>query len=280
MVAAMRLRAVRLPKRSFVRDALTVASFVYLLWVWQFLLTTGSHVDVAAYWRAAGTDPYATSLLGHEGAWLYSPVAAQLLAPFAGMPLAVLVGVLLAVSLGALVYLVGPILGALALLTPLPSVWQDLGSGNIHILVAAAVVLGFRYPATWSFVLLTKVTPGVGLLWFAMRREWRSLAIAIGVTVLLSLVSFVLVPQLWFRWLEVLRSNAETPPAGLSVPVPLLVRLPAAALIVCWGAVTNRAWTVPLAAMLALPVIWVWDGFAVLLGVLSLLRWPTRGVRR
>ena len=52
--------------------------------------------------------------------------------------------------------------------------------GNIHLLLAAAIVIGFRYPVTWSFVLLTKVTPGVGLLWFAVRREWRSLAIAVG----------------------------------------------------------------------------------------------------
>ena len=43
-----------------------------------------------------------------------------------------------------------------------------------------AIVLGFRWPFTWAFVLLTKVTPGVGLLWFAVRREWRSLAIALG----------------------------------------------------------------------------------------------------
>ena len=35
---------------------------------------------------------------------------------------------------------------------------------------------------SWAFVLLTKVTPGIGLLWFAIRRRWRDLAIALGVT--------------------------------------------------------------------------------------------------
>ncbi len=46
--------------------------------------------------------------------------------------------------------------------------------------MAAAIALGFRYPATWAFVLLAKVTPGIGLLWFLVRREWRNLAIALG----------------------------------------------------------------------------------------------------
>ena len=48
--------------------------------------------------------------------------------------------------------------------------------------MAAAIALGFRYPAAWSFLLLTKVTPGIGLVWFAVRREWRPLAIALGFT--------------------------------------------------------------------------------------------------
>ena len=276
MAAALRLRSVRLAGHSLIRDAVTVAALIYLVWVWQFLMVAGSHVDVAAYWRAAGGDPYALSHLGDEGAGLYSPVVWQILAPLGAMPISVLIGVLLAVSIAGLVYLVGPIIAALTLVTPLPFIWQDLGSGNIHILVAAAMVLGFRYPATWSFVLLTKVTPGIGLLWFVVRREWRALAIALGFTALLAVVSFVAAPHLWLQWFEVLRTNATTTPAGIPVPVPLLIRLPAAAAIVCWGAWTDRAWTVPVAATLALPAIWVWDGFAVLLGVISLVRRPLR----
>ena len=62
-----------------------------------------------------------------------------------------------------------------------PPVALELYHGNIHLLMAAAIVLGFRYPIGWSFLLLTKVTPGVGLVWFAVRREWRPLIIALGV---------------------------------------------------------------------------------------------------
>ena len=41
------------------------------------------------------------------------------------------------------------------------------------------------------------------------------------------------------------------------------LRLPAAALLVTWGALTNRRWTVPAAATLALPVPW-FSGLAIL----------------
>ena len=52
--------------------------------------------------------------------------------------------------------------------------------------MALAIVWGFRHPWTWSFVLLTKVTPAVGLLWFVVRREWRNLGIALGASAVLA----------------------------------------------------------------------------------------------
>ena len=61
----------------------------------------------------------------------------------------------------------------------------ELYLGNVHILIAVAILLGFKHPWTWAFVLLTKTTCGVGLLWFVVRREWRSLWIALGATAFL-----------------------------------------------------------------------------------------------
>ena len=69
------------------------------------------------------------------------------------------------------------------------------GVGNPQIMIAAICVIGFRYPAAWSFAVLTKIAPGIGLLWFVARGEWRNLAIAIGATTLIAVVSFVLAPQ-------------------------------------------------------------------------------------
>ena len=81
-----------------------------------------------------------------------------------------------------------------------PHVGPDL---DIHLLIAAAVVLSFRFPAAWSFVLLTKVTPAVGVLWFAFRREWRSFAIAIGGTAAIVAVSVAIGGiDLWVQWAQ------------------------------------------------------------------------------
>src|SRR5439155_3193981 len=183
----------------------------------------------------------------------YSPAFAQLLAPLSALSFDQFLVVWDALLIGTLVWLGGP--WALAFCV-IPFIPGEISYGNIHLLLAAAIVLGFRWPWTWAFVLLTKVTPGIGLLWFAVRREWRSLAIALGVTAAVVVVSAALFgPGLWFAWVQ---SLAGTPEAyGINhVPIPLLVRLPFAAALVAWGALTDRPWTVPLAAMLALPTIW------------------------
>jgi hypothetical protein len=73
----------------------------------------------------------------------------------------------------------------------------------------------------------------------------------------------------WQEWIRLLATSAESPRnyiyLGISSP-PLLVRLPLAVAVVGWGAVTNRRWTVPVAAFMALPVIWP-SGFALLAAV-------------
>jgi hypothetical protein len=130
-----------------------------------------------------------------------------------------------------------------------------------------AIVAGFRWPGAWAFLFLTKVTPGVGVLWFAFRREWRSFSIAIGFTMLLVLVSFIVQPRLWFQWGDALMAMSRLPQSDL-VP-PLLVRLPIAVGIVAFGAVTDRRWLVPIACFLAVPNPWLVTG-AILGGSVAL----------
>ena len=133
-------------------------------------------------------------------------------------------------------------------------------------------MIGFRYPAAWAFVLLTKVTPGIGLVWFAVRREWRALAVALGATAAIAAVSFVIAPRAWFEWISILRTGSTFPePVWTLDFVPLGVRLITAVAIVVWGARTDRPWTVATAATLALPVLWV-NGLATLVAVIPLMR--------
>ena len=156
-----------------------------------------------------------------------------------------------------------------------PPVIIELYHGNVNLLIAAAVVLGFRHPWTWSLVLLTKPTCGVGLLWFAVRREWRQLGIALAVTGAIVGVTLLVAPAMWSEWVSFLLVNASGTPAGAWVPVPLWIRLPAAAALVVWGARSDRAWTVPVAATIALPVLW-FAGLAILAALVRPLDVPER----
>jgi hypothetical protein len=232
-----------------------------------YIVVAGPPVDVHAYWVFSPADPY-RSLVGSPDAFLYSPVAGLALLPFHLLPFEVFRVLMLLAELGALSYLVGP--WALALV-PFYPVLLELAAGNIQILLAAAVVFGFRYPGAWSFVLLTKVTPGVGLLWFVVRREWHSLALAHGVTALLAAISALIVPGWWPAWFATLAASVGHAPAGSQwFDVPLASRLAVSALIVAWGGLTDRRWTVPLVAMLSLPVVW-WSSLAMLAAPLGLV---------
>lgn len=217
--------------------------------------------DAYAYWSIDPLDPYRVGV-GGLGAFNYSPVIARLFQPFGLLDWLSFLWIWLALLLGTVIWL-GERGHRVLWLLAFPPVALELYHGNVHLFLAAAIALGFRYPWTWAFVVLTKVTPGVGLVWFLVRREWRSLAIAVGATALIAGVSFALDRPSWEGWIALLR----TTPAGGSVaqfqiPIPLVVRLPASLALVAWGGLTNRRWTVPLAATLALPVLWV-SGFAI-----------------
>ena len=235
----------------------------------------GTAHDAHDYWLAArATDPYAAGLSwGLPGAYVYSPAFLQVAGPLLALPWQAFVAVWTAIALLALAWLARPGALLLMLVLAIPDVW----GGNVHLLLAAAIVIGFRFPAVWAFVLLTKVTPGVGLLWFALRREWRMLGIAAGATAAVILVSAAFAPHLWQRWIGVLAGNAMADPIVLGViPIPLVVRLPAAVALIAWAAPRDRRWALPVACMLALPAWWV-GGLAMLLAIPTLINWKLPG---
>ncbi len=205
-------------------------------------------MDVHAYWVMDRAAPYG-SQAGVVDAFLYSPVAALVNVPFTFLPWPLYAAGLVVASMLALYRLAGPWSPLLLLW---PAVALDLLMGNIHLLLAAGVALGIRYPAVWAFLLLTKVTPGVGVLWFAFRGEWRSFAIAVGLAGVLVAASLVLVPGWWPAWMDTLRASSETP-VNLTVDIPIAYRLPFAVVAVWWGARRDNPAMVAVAAMLALP---------------------------
>jgi hypothetical protein len=256
---------IRLTRLRPIRDGAILACFVLAGAHALGILETG--VDAHAYWAADPLDPYGVVRDGQQDAYFYSPVFAQLLGPLHLLPWPWFIASWTLLLTAALVWQAGLWTGFALLLVP---VFVDLTVGNIHLLMAAAIVAGFRWPWLWALPLLTKITPGVGLLWFAVRREWRSLAVALAATAALALVSFVIAPGLWFRWVEILGETSKGPDFVFIVPAPLWVRLAIAVPLVVWGARTDRFWTVPVAAMLGLPVLRV-NGLAMLVAVIPLV---------
>jgi hypothetical protein len=239
---------------------------VYFAEPWS-LSALPSGMDARCYWVPDLSNPYLHSNWTDQIAYPYSPAFLQILEPIRLLPWQLFMAVWAAILMASMVYLTGPRLILLGLaFFGLMEIW----GGNIELLVALAIVLGFRWPAAWSFVLLTKITPGVGLLWFAVRREWRPLAIAAAATVAVVAVSYVLMPYAWQTWPAVLAGNVGKGGTWAAVPIPFLVRLPFAVVLVIWGARTNRRWTVPVSAMLALPALW-YGGLSIMLATLPLL---------
>jgi Glycosyltransferase family 87 len=233
-------------------------------------------MDAWAYWNVDRPDVYAVPLSGF-GSFPYSPPAALVADTFDAVPWTTFIWFWTALLVATGIFIGGSGLW-IAVVFAFPAVALDLLYGNIHLLLAVAVALGFRYPWTWTFVLLTKFTMGVGLLWFVARREWRELAIAVVPAAVICAVSYVFVPELWVAWIDFLLDSPQVVDEAGSIPIPLWLRLGVAALIVIWGARTDRRWTVVVAATLALPVLWI-AGLATLVGVIPELRRRSRARR-
>lgn len=249
--------------RRALRDALIL---IGLLRAAVYFMVQGIHpwtfagIDARAYYAIDLAHPYVGAALGQHPGYLYSPAFAQFLSPLYVLPFEAFFALWTVASIAVLYWLVRPWPWALLILF-LPWTYE-LFVGQVHLFFAAMIVLGFRWPSLWAFGILTKVTPGVGLLWFLVRREWRPLAIALGTTAAIVAVSFLLSPTAWFDWFAFLR--ASTGGGELLLP-----RLIAAALIVAAGALTNRQWTIPIAVWLALPVVWI-ESWVILLAIIRL----------
>lgn len=246
-------------------------AFVVVLLVVAVLRPTAAG-DAHAYWMVDITDPY-TRPVATQDAFTYPPPAALLFAGLRAVTLNFQVfEAIWTLLIGfALLWLTGP--WALAFLV-IPVVFSDLYLGNIHVLLGAAIVASLRWPAAWVVPLMTKPTCGLGLLWFVARGEWRRLAIALATAVAVAGITAVVAPDLWPKWIAYVVGTGLSPDVGSAwwVPLPLLIRLPAAAILVIWGARTNRPWTLPTSAMLALPVLWL-VGLAMLTAAFAVSAW-------
>ena len=265
----MRLPALLGQGPVWVRATNSVALLVLVAYAVYFT-TAGAHAgDAHAYWAADLTDPYTTGV-NEQDAYLYAPAFLLAIEPLRLLPWELFWVAWTVMNLAVLAWVVGPVLAVIVLLPgPYSPVWVNLWYGNIAILMAAALVLVFRSPGAWSFLILTKVTPGVGIAWFAARREWRYVRNAVLITLAVVAISFLITPQAWIEWPGHLAESSARDDV-FQLP-PLWIRLIAAVMLAGLGGFFSARWTVPLAALLAQPVFW-FSGFAMLIAWLGLLR--------
>lgn len=259
--------------RRIVRDAITLIGLLVVLFVFWLLTFHDYQHDARAYWTANLDHLYDRAQVGGVDAYLYSPVFAQLIQPLTWLPWSIFAAVWAALNLGALVWMAGPGIAALLLVIPGSPVIDEVSTGNIHLLIGASLVLAVRHAGWWAFPLLTKVTPAAGMAYLLGSRAWRQLAVGLGITAGISLVSFVVAPQLWFDWFASLSGNAnQSIPGEIAVvPGPVVLRALAAAAVALVGGSRGWRWTIPLAAFIALPVPWS-SGLAVLVAVIGMAR--------
>jgi hypothetical protein len=244
-----------------VRDGLSIAGVLLLILTMR---GGGQGYDFFAYWSVNPADPYAVK--EGFGAYHYAPPLVWLVGPLKLLPWPAAYWVWFAVLCVVLVWLARD--WALAWLA-FPPVVSELYHGNIHLLLGAAVVLSMRVPAAYAFLGLSKVSPGVVALWWAVRREWRPLVIALGTTLAVVVVSVIVTPALWIEYLTHISSEANHAPN--LIPIPLLARLPLAIALVAYAAVRGRPWLLAPAVVLALPLLW-FHGLAVLVAITPLRR--------
>jgi len=236
--------------------------------------------DAHAYWAAWQNDVYSAAP-GQIDAFLYSPAFAQAIWPLTLLPWPLFFLLWASAAIAIYSWLLAPLGRGWAIplvLICLPEVVY----GNIYPYLALVAVFGLRRPALWALPMLTKVTPAVGLVWFAARKEWRKLAIALGAGAALAAISFLVAPDLWGDWARLLLhpdsfSDPTRVTDGPLLQVPpgliLAVGVPASIGVTVYAARTNRPWLLPVAMVLGSTVFWL-SVFAPLTAIPRLLQQP------
>jgi hypothetical protein len=221
--------------------------------------------DGAAYYYVATPYDWSDRPAG-VAEYRYSPAFLALTAPLRLLPWELFAFVWVAGHIGVLLYLRVPWMLAF------PGVIDDVVRGNINTFLVLAVVLVIRHGASalWATVLLTKVTPGVGMLWHAARREWGHFWLAATVTIAIVAIGSLLNPQMWADWVRSLLIGADDY-RTVDVVAPLAMRIVGGAAIAVVAGMSNRPWLLPIGMLVAVPGFWP-SSFALLVASVVLYK--------
>src|SRR6185436_6549643 len=86
----------------------------------------------------------------------------------------------------------------------------ELRFENVDLFMALAIVLGLgRWPWAFAVMAVIKISPGLGVVYLALRRRWRDAALAAIVGVAIVGVSYVLDPGLWTAFFDSVRGQQD-----------------------------------------------------------------------
>jgi len=254
----------RLPRDAFLVLAGYLTVYAVLMTGWY-----GIGWDAHAYYVAWSGDLYEAAPESVD-AYNYSPLFAQVIWPLTLLPWPAFCALFIGAAAVSVTWLV----------RPLPRVWAvglwlfctpEILSGNVFWLLAVAAVLGLRRGSPWCVAAYTKILPCLGPVWFVLRGEWRPLLRFTATAAALFLASYALDPGLWHSWWDFLGDSAGDSSGKVylsfaAFTFPLVVRLPLALSLLAFAARTNRAWLLPVAMVLASPVVG-WGTFALLAAI-------------
>lgn len=237
------------------RDVMWILALASLASSVAIVVVFGLGADSHAYWLVwQGQDSLYDHAPTEPDAYLYSPAFAQAVWPLAQLPFPVFCAAFTIAPAVAFWWLLRPLPARLAVPFWLMTT-PEIVTGNVFWLLALCAVWGLRRPSWWLVAALTKITPFLGPVWFAIRREWARLAISIVATTCVAAGSYALDPGAWHDWVAFLLQNQSGSQGPIGDALPLTIRVPAAVLLVVWGAVTDRVWVLPAGMVLATPVL-------------------------
>ena len=260
------------PATRAVVDGLIVAGLLFFAYLFLVIAPSAGTMgfDAYAYWSVDQADPYGVPW-GVMGAFPYSPPIVRLCAPFAALPFWQFLWLWTALLVGTAIWLGGRpvrpdpvrlrVPAGRARAVPRQHPPAHRGGDRPRVPVPVDLVLRAAHEGDpGGGPGLVRRAPGVEAPADRARRDRRPSRGSRSCST----------RRRGQQWLEFnLGNTASGAPANqFSIAIPLWIRLPAALALVAWGGLTDRRWTVPAAATLALPALWP-AGLAVLAAL-----WP------
>ena len=218
-------------------------------------------------------DPNATVVTPF--AYRYPPPLAQFLVPFAlVMSPEVFTACWTVVIVGCLWWMAGRNLWVMLALIAFPPVAVELWFRNVHLILAAMIVLALRRWSGWYAIgAAIKIAPGLGIAYLGAAGRWRPAGVSLAVGLGILTVSVALSPAAWQQFIDITLARGPLDQTGF-VAVPYALRF-AAGLVLALAAGRLRPRIgeplLVIAITVALPTLW-FTALATLVALYPVIR--------